>query len=526
MVGCDIPARPPLAPVKQARSTDAVGSRSFDGARDPAADPDIGRYQGDWETWDAYFIRGSQVGYSHATATSSRDEVDASRESITYTIEDQLKVRRGKSVVVQHLTQTSTEAIDGRLEKFEAELRIGPVSNQFYGKLVQDDLLVETIRGSYTTGREVEWKPTTHGLVAVEQSLRRRPMKRGEVRKFQMLMPAKYQIADVVLSCIGSAAVPMLDGEPRTLTEINQRLRIGEATAAESVIWTDESGNVMKTYSPALQLTAFRTDEKTALQDAVKPEDLVTATGIEVTGRLERPMEAKRVAFHVTPSSLVRDPEDAVAIAPAPDQYTRARPDGSYHILISRVVENVQQGFVASNLELVDDDLKPNALVDFKTPYIKRMTDAAVSSVDLVDKDVALDLARTVKQLINVNNLSHGLKKASTVAHDGEGDCNAQAVLLAALLRAKNIPSRVAAGLVYRPETARGGNARMVYHMWTLAYVDGRWLSLDATVGGAAPPDRITLVTSNLSGGDEYKDLAPLLNVLGQIEIQVLKAQY
>ena len=525
VIGCDIPPRPPLAEVKPARSSGSVGSPSS-GDLDAIGHPDIGAYPGDWETWVAYFIRGNQVGYSHVTATSSRDEVDATKEFVTYTFEDQLKVRRGKSVVVQHLTQTSTEVVDGQLEKFEAELRIGPVSNQFYGRLVQDELLVETIRGSYTTSEKVEWTPATHGLVAIEQSLRRRPMTDGEIRKFQMLMPANYRVANVVLSCSGSAAVPMMDGEPRTLTEINQRLQVGDATAAESVIWADDDGSVVKTYTPALQLTAFRTDMKTALQDAVKPEDLVTATGIEVTGKLQRPSEAKRVAFHVTPSSLVRDPKDAVAIAPAPDQYTRARPDGSYQILISRVVENVQQGFVASKPDLVDDDLKPNALVDFKTPLIKRMTDAAVSSADLVDQDIALDLARTVKQSINLNNLSHGLKKASTVAQDSEGDCNGQAILLAAMLRAKNIPSRVAAGLVYRPETEPGSNPRMVYHMWTLAYVDGRWLSLDATVGGAAPPDRITLVTSNLSGGDEYSALAPILNVLGQIEIRVLKAQY
>ncbi len=527
VIGCDIPPRPPLSPTNKDRTKDgSLAANQSSSAPKNFSDPGIGEYNGDWETWDAYFIRGNQVGYSHVTATLSDGSTEFDEESIQYTVEDQLQVRRGKSVVVQHLTQSSTEKVDGRLIDFEAELRVGPVNNQFFGQVGESELTIDTIRGSSTSSQKIEWQPTTHGLVAVQQSLRRRPMQRGEVRKFKMLMPGRYQIAEVTLSCSGSAAVPMLDGEHRKLTEINQRLKIGEETTAETVIWTDEEGNTQKSYTPALQLIAYRTDKSSALENAIKPEQLITATGIDVKGKLNRPQEAKRVAFQVTPSSLVRNPDDAVAISPAPDQYIRARPDGSYQILISRVVENVQQGFVSANLELVDDDLKPNALVDFRDPLIKRMANAAVSGIDLIDQDVALDLARTVKQLISVNNLSHGLKKASAVAQDGEGDCNGQAVLLAALLRAKDIPSRVAAGLVYQPAKTRDDKPRMVYHMWTLAYVDGRWLSLDATLGSAAPPDRITLVTSNLSGGDEYNALSPMLNVLGQIEIQVLKAQY
>ena len=66
----------------------------------------------------------------------------------------------------------------------------------------------------------------------------------------------------------------------------------------------------------------------------------------------------------------------------------------------------------------------------------------------------------------------------------------------------------------------------MVYHMWTIAFVDGRWLALDATLGLPAPPDRITLVTTNLSGGDEYQALAPILDVIGKIEVRVVNAEY
>jgi len=538
VLGCDLPPRPPLSPQQSERpKRKAAVNELPTGSGEMTGTLDLGDYLGDWESWDAYYIRGSQVGYSHVKATSygaatdqgaAADQPAASTDLglVNYELVDQLKLRRGKSVVVQHLRQTSTETRAGQLISFEAELRIGPVNNQFFGQMVQDKLEIETVRGSTISKRQIDWRPEVHGLIAVQQSVRRRPMSRGEVRKFSMLVPGQFQLAEVTLVCSGPAAIPLLDGQQHKLTEINQQLKIGEETSVETVFWTDEDGNTLKSYTPALQLFAFRTDQNTALEQSVAPEDLLTATGIDVQGTLERPLEAKRVAFSITPSSLVRDPNAASVISPAPDQYTRSLPDGSHQVLISRVVENVQKGFVGAELELVDDDVKPNALVDYRTPLIKRMTDAAVSGRDLEDREVALNLARTVKQLINLNNHSYGLKKASAVAHDGEGDCNGQAVLLAALLRARGIPSRVAAGLVYHSSERRDERPRMVYHMWTLAYVNGRWLSLDATLGREAPPDRITLVTSSLGGGDEYRSLSPIIGVIGQIEIEVLRAQY
>jgi transglutaminase-like putative cysteine protease len=47
-------------------------------------------------------------------------------------------------------------------------------------------------------------------------------------------------------------------------------------------------------------------------------------------------------------------------------------------------------------------------------------------------------------------------------------------VLLAALCRARGIAARAALGLVY---VAR--NQEFAYHMWTEAYIGGKWIPLD-----------------------------------------------
>ena len=77
-----------------------------------------------------------------------------------------------------------------------------------------------------------------------------------------------------------------------------------------------------------------------------------------------------------------------------------------------------------------------------------------------------------------------------------QGDCTEHGVLLAALLRAKNIPARIDVGLVYVPKTQN-----FWYHLWTEAFIDGRWIPLDATqVDGGIGADHLTLGRSNLKG--------------------------
>ncbi len=65
----------------------------------------------------------------------------------------------------------------------------------------------------------------------------------------------------------------------------------------------------------------------------------------------------------------------------------------------------------------------------------------------------------------------------------------------------------------------------MVYHAWTMAYAEGGWIHLDAAEGRLAAADRLIFATTDLAGGNEYDALVPLLDLLGRIEIQVLRSQ-
>ena len=107
------------------------------------------------------------------------------------------------------------------------------------------------------------------------------------------------------------------------------------------------------------------------------------------------------------------------------------------------------------------------------------------------------------------------------MARNLEGDCTEHAVLLAAMLRAAEIPSRVAVGLVYVDSLSAFGG-----HMWTEAYLDGHWIPLDGTLGrGGTGIGHLKLTDSSLAddGPGALSSFAPLMLVIGQMQIEVIE---
>ena len=103
---------------------------------------------------------------------------------------------------------------------------------------------------------------------------------------------------------------------------------------------------------------------------------------------------------------------------------------------------------------------------------------------------------------------------ASQTLASGRGDCTEHAVLLAACLRSRGIPSRLVAGIVPSSD-------RMLFHLWTEAYLN-RWCMLDATLasGGAAPCAIALLRWDHLEEGAE-EFTRPFETIAGRYRFRV-----
>ena len=138
---------------------------------------------------------------------------------------------------------------------------------------------------------------------------------------------------------------------------------------------------------------------------------------------------------------------------------------------------------------------------------------------------IARQMEQYVQKTLTKKNFSTAMASAGEVAKSLEGDCTEHAVLLAAMLRVKGIPSRVVVGLVYveiNNAPVFGG------HMWTEANLGGKWVPLDATLGnGGTGAAHIKLSDSSLSDDSPaaISSFAPLMLVIGQLKIDVVSVE-
>ena len=187
-------------------------------------------------------------------------------------------------------------------------------------------------------------------------------------------------------------------------------------------------------------------------------------------------------------------------------------------------------------------DRDASTMINRDDPKIQALVKQALGKEagKLSDRARAWKLREFVNTYIDQTDYAVGYASASEVARTREGDCTEHAVLLAAMLRAAGIPSRIATGLVYA-KVSVGKPAIFGYHMWTQAWLPGapgdpaatgrRWVDLDATIQAPTrdaftrrfDATHITLDVSSLADGKSAENVNAILSVMGRLSIHVVK---
>ena len=148
----------------------------------------------------------------------------------------------------------------------------------------------------------------------------------------------------------------------------------------------------------------------------------------------------------------------------------------------ARVTVDAALGSVPAEGDAADPRYRgPSPVVDSEDPEVRDAALRTVATVTGGDAARADALRAFVHRHITGKDLASVFASASSVMRSRSGDCTEHAVLLAAMLRAAGIPSRLAAGVVYAREFA-GVRGCYAWHMWTQALIDGQWRDLDATL--------------------------------------------
>jgi len=172
--------------------------------------------------------------------------------------------------------------------------------------------------------------------------------------------------------------------------------------------------------------------------------------------------------------------------------------------------------------------LAPTAALDADDPDVARFA-RRHDRPRRDDADRAEGLRAAVHRHIDRKGMSTAFAGAGETVRSRAGDCTEHAVLLAAALRAVGLPSRTVSGLVWTPQAGpRDGSSggAFLWHMWTQAAIDDRWIDLDATLprGRSFHPGHLAVAVSDGSPPEIESSGRAMLAVFGSIAIEVLPA--
>jgi hypothetical protein len=296
---------------------------------------------------------------------------------------------------------------------------------------------------------------------------------------------------------------------------------------------------VTNSAAPGLPMTETLDEDANVLQQEFSTGAftilLTRSTKLEASGVFEAP--EIMIATYIVPDHPIPHPR---ALDHA--QYILSVPDGEALPLLATgaqqasrltdhrirlVVDSPSHAPATLNDQEKTSALAATTLADAKDEKILSLVDQATKDCAPGAPARAEAMRRFVHHYIKTKDLSVGFASASETARSAIGDCTEHGVLLAAMLRADHIPSRVASGLIYVEHLA-GDKGAFGYHLWTQALLtidnQDRWIDLDATLADSRPFDaaHIALALSDLSDTTTLTSMASIVPMLGRLTIEVL----
>lgn len=477
----------------------------------------------DFERWYIIEMLGQRSGWAMTSQFTEGDRITTASEM-------RVEIRRGAVAIAVSIEGRFVEAANGEPISFEVTQRMGAAPTSLKAVFAEDGIEVTTRgpTGSKTTKHprpEGTWLPPAAAASFVRQRLAA-GADRIEVRTLDTssgLDPFKPAAA------LKPILVTRTDLRPATLRVMGR-----EAAATRCV--------TVSSAFPTLKSTEWLDDTGVP----IRAESLLGGIGIvmiaaeksEATARVAAP--ELMVSTFVKPDRPIADPRGARSAV-----FVLSMTAGEIPAIPATSVQRVEPIDARSCRVTIDLDAPAESpQADADTPTYREDTGFLGGGDDRV-RHVAANavlgqpaekparaeaMRRFVERFIRRKGLDVGFAGAAEVARSAAGDCTEHAALLAGMLRADGIPSRVAAGLIYADEFA-GARGVFAYHMWTQALleVDGRrrWVDLDATLPPGTPMDatHIALVVTGMGEGESTEVFLAIASLMGRVGVKVEAAR-
>ncbi len=477
------------------------------------------------ELWYQVLIADAPAGWM---VTREIEQVD---RLITET-ELRLELKRGGAAQTMQMQGRFEETLDHRPLLAISEQRLGSVPTKTTFTFEQDGVLVTTGAGERRVDPpEGQW--LTPFAAAKEVEARLKALKGFDPAtdepisfKVRSMDPALgLQPITTTWTLVEHRAEIVMNGEAREVSR--WRHTPSYAPSVQTIVDIDADGVQLRSVTPMMgaEMTVVLSSEQAVLgADPAQAEapELLVPSFVFPDRAIERPRNLRRAQYLLSLDGEAPElPQTAVQRSETVDGGVRVWVD-----LESPAASGSTHSGNGGSLADAAIFLESTDYLRHDDPEIRRLLERLQKSDDWAantQEGRAEALQSFVGKHLTEKNLDSILATASEAAATGAGDCTEHAMLLAALLRAEGIPSRVAAGLIYA-ESFADHESLFAYHMWTQAWLEGRWVDLDATLPGGVVFDaaHITLGVSALQDGSSaLVDLASTGPLIGRVAIRI-----
>lgn len=498
------------------------------------------------ELWELIRIKNEVVGYRNTVIERFSEEGKTVYQVTQETMIADNRLGNRVSGSIMTIVQQKRDGTFLLGDKYES-LSGQPMVTRFRPDEESDNMIrwasavmIDQASGEETTGtdpsiKKLPWKTGTSGEFGVLFSLWEKPLTPGEKRIFEYFDMTLEQLVTVEL--VAGKIEPLLYNNAETyLLPVAETTRIGK-TVLTSHLWMDAGGSIVKaamTDPYPMEITlSTREKAKSAFANAGKLNLSLFAL-VRVQGTIPQPRTTQKVELRlhwVNQNAQNASATPFATLFPETAFQSVSVVDGN--TLTMTVTASTPQALSAlygsvipptPKETTVPGDVQRNEWVQSDSDTIKTLADEATDRKNPI-WEVAADLERFVSQKMRRVSYQQSFASAAEVAETLQGDSAGYAVLLAAVARAKNIPSRVVVGLVYTETNMSEGV--FVPHFWTELYIDGHWHPFDATITrttgqGGADASRIVLARSNLADESLPSLAAKTLPLIGHLQVTVV----
>ena len=207
-------------------------------------------------------------------------------------------------------------------------------------------------------------------------------MQPGECRTLKMLMIGLNQLADVELKAQRFEPTALLNGA-HDLLRIETLTRLADGQTLGGTVWTDRTGDTLKTSSEAMGLETYRASKAETLDKADAAElDLLAGTMVKLDRALPNAHRAKQISYRVH----LEHGDPASIFTTGPNQTVKSIDAQTAEITIHAIRPGAPGNPAAPADPPTDDDLRPNSFIQSDDPTI--VADAAKAAGDETDPGV------------------------------------------------------------------------------------------------------------------------------------------